>query len=171
MNFLSTGQSGYDYLEGLRATARQYNGFSLIVADENEMLFFSNKDCAIREIPPGVHGLSNHLLNEPWPKVTTGVRKIERMATSECVDPEALFVMLRDRDSASENSSTGPDRLRSSTFIFGGIYGTRSSTVINISHDGTLYFEERSFDRERTPIQVPPPSISRPARMASVSQK
>ena len=91
-DFLSTEQSGRDYLEQLQVKARQYNGFSLLVADENEMLFFSNKDCAIRKIPPGVHGLSNHLLNEPWPKVTAGVHEIERMVTSERVDPEALFV-------------------------------------------------------------------------------
>ena len=145
-DFLSTEQSGRDYLEQLQVKARQYNGFSLLVADENEMLFFSNKDCAIRKIPPGVHGLSNHLLNEPWPKVTAGVHEIERMVTSERVDPEALFVMLRGGGSAADRHPTDSDQLRSSMFIFGDIYGTRSSSVISISHDDTLYFEERSFD-------------------------
>ena len=42
-DFLSTEQSGRDYLEQLQVKARQYNGFSLLVADENEMLFFTNK--------------------------------------------------------------------------------------------------------------------------------
>ena len=145
-DFLSKEQSGLHYLEGLQTKARQYNGFSLLVADENEMLFFSNKDCAIRKISPGVHGLSNHLLNEPWPKVTAGVRGIERMVTNESVNLEDLFVMLRDGDSASARHPTDADRLRSSMFIFGDVYGTRSSSVISISHDDTLHFEERSFD-------------------------
>ena len=49
--------------------SREYNGFNLIVGDGESLCYFGSREGAARAIEPGVHGLSNHLLDEPWPKV------------------------------------------------------------------------------------------------------
>ncbi len=151
-DFLRGNQSAREYLSALGSGAKRFNGFSLLIDDGSEMLFFSNKDCAIQEVPAGVHGLSNHLLNEPWPKVTRGVQRIRSMIDRDAVDSEALFDMLADKaiaaDSDLPDTGVGVERERelSPMFILGGSYGTRSSTVIHIANRASLQFEERSFD-------------------------
>jgi uncharacterized protein with NRDE domain len=55
------------YLEQVDADA--YNGFNLLVGTPHEVRYLSNVDNGIREIDAGVHGLSNRVLNAPWPKV------------------------------------------------------------------------------------------------------
>ncbi|WP_417217719.1 NRDE family protein [Alcanivorax sp.] len=46
-----------------------YRGFNLLLCCANELFHFNNKDCQILKLSPGVHGLSNGLLDSPWPKV------------------------------------------------------------------------------------------------------
>lgn len=68
----------------------------------------------------------------------------------------AAFVMLADRDTSDAGlPETGLDRAeeqrRSAVFVAGGEPGTRSSTVFIMGRDGSLHFEERSFDAESAP--------------------
>ncbi|MEM7251250.1 MAG: NRDE family protein [Pseudomonadota bacterium] len=161
-DFLRADMPARTYLEGLVAGAKGYAGFSLLVGDDDELLFFSNKDCDIHVVPPGVHGLSNHLLNEPWPKVTRGVSQIKAMKAEAGVDTETLFDMLRDSAPAGDEllPDTGVgiarERQLSPMFILGRDYGTRSSTVIDIGEHRRIRFEERAFDdrAEETGRQV-----------------
>ncbi len=65
----------------------------------------------------------------------------------------AAFVMLADRHAADTGlPETGLDpteaQRRSAVFVVGGAHGTRSSTVFIMGRDGSLHFEERSFDAE-----------------------
>ena len=66
---------------------------------------------------------------------------------------EAAFVMLADRHTADAGlPETGLERAeeqrRSAVFVAGGDPGTRSSTVFIMGRDGSLHFEERSFDAD-----------------------
>ncbi len=61
-----------DYVDRAQADAALYNGFNLIVGDARELLYYSNRGGRVRALTPGVYGLSNHLLDSPWPKVTSG---------------------------------------------------------------------------------------------------
>lgn len=65
---------------------------------------------------------------------------------------EPLFRLLADRTVPADGElpDTGVgiewERRLAPAFIAAGQYGTRSSTVIILQHDGTVHFSERSFD-------------------------
>ena len=59
------------------ADGERYHGFNLLVGDREEAAYASNRASGAIALGDGVHGLSNHLLETPWPKV---VRSKERLA-------------------------------------------------------------------------------------------
>jgi uncharacterized protein with NRDE domain len=99
-----------------------------------------------------VYGLSNHLLDTPWPKVSATKRAFGDLlggGTAALIDQ--LFALLSDRRQAGDEQlpSTGVgqdwERLLSSAFIVSKEYGTRSSTVVLVAPDGSATFVERTF--------------------------
>jgi uncharacterized protein with NRDE domain len=98
-----------------------------------------------------MHGLSNHLLDTPWPKVIRSKAGLAAYLQSGNERLEPLFELLADRTQAEPGAlpSTGLspewERLLSSTFIVDSTYGTRCSTVLTIDRDGTARFAERTF--------------------------
>jgi uncharacterized protein with NRDE domain len=134
-------------LEGSR-----FHGYSLLVGDIAGTAYTSNRASGALALRAGVVGLSNHLLETPWPKV---VRCKARMTAwirsgSEAIEP--LFAFLADRTQAEAGAlpSTGVssewERRLSSAFIVDSSYGTRCSTVLTIARDGAARFVEKSFD-------------------------
>src|SRR5688500_9517364 len=77
--FLAGQDAPEAYLAAVERDADFYNGFSLIVGVPGSLWFYSNRGARPSRIEPGVHGLSNHLLDEPWPKVRRGIAKIESL--------------------------------------------------------------------------------------------
>lgn len=68
----------------------------------------------------------------------------------------AAFIMLADRQTSTDAlPATGlpaeEEARRSAVFVAGGAHGTRSSTVFIMGRDGSLHFEERSFDADGSP--------------------
>jgi len=150
-NFLAATSSPEEYLQSI--DPKQYAGFNLIVGDAEKLLYYNNIQHESYEIPPGTHSLSNHFLNTPWPKVTKGKEKLASyMAQTEKADLEELFTILADADHAPDthlpDSGVGIDleRMLSPIFIKTPDYGTRSATVVLVSHDNTLTFAERNFE-------------------------
>jgi uncharacterized protein with NRDE domain len=95
--FLESSVSAGDYTEALRADGYRYNGFSLLVHDGEECYCYSNRPDEATRLGPGLHGLSNHLLNSPWPKVSRGIGALERyLAEHDDPVPDALFDLLTD---------------------------------------------------------------------------
>ena len=47
---------------------------------------------------PGIHGLSNSLLDVPWPKVCKGTRLLTEVLQQPTFEAEDLFAILRDRE-------------------------------------------------------------------------
>jgi len=99
-----------------------------------------------------VYGLSNHLLDTAWPKVTSTKSALGALLSgdpSELI--EGLFALLSDRSQPADEElpRTGIglewERLLSSAFVVSSRYGTRSSTVVLVGRDGGIVFEERSF--------------------------
>ncbi len=99
-----------------------------------------------------MHGLSNALLDAPWPKVVRTEAAVSAWLAAGRDDPEPLFDALADRATApdAELPSTGVplewERLLSAPFIVAAGYGTRSSTVVTVDRNGHVRFVERSFD-------------------------
>ncbi len=142
------------FLAALRPDAAQFAGFNLLLGDAAGLHYYSNVGGdAPRALPPGVYGLSNHRLDEPWPKL---VRTRERFATllgQDDPDPAAWAGVLADRTPADLGSPPDrglpPDleRALSAPFVHHDRYGTRCSTVVLVEHRGRTVVHELRFDR------------------------
>lgn len=147
--FLLGSASPAGYLEELASRAHRYNDFNLLAGDGRELWYFGSREGRVRAVEPGVHALSNHLLDEPWPKVTLAR---EGLAAALDDGDEPLFAMLSDTRRASDEAlpRTGialeRERWLSSILITGADYGTRASTVLRQRADGAVRFEERTRD-------------------------
>ncbi len=151
-DFLTMELQPRAYIEQVEQAADRYNGFNLIVGDGRELHYFSNREGVPRPLNPGVYGLSNHLLDSPWPKVTSGktaLRALVQRGGPGLVND--LFTSLSDRSQPADHllPETGIsrewERLLSAAFISSDGYGTRSSTVVLVGRDGRVVFAERSF--------------------------
>jgi uncharacterized protein with NRDE domain len=146
------------YLDKLRPTANQYNGFNLLVADQNTLLYFSSRDDVIVEVEPGIHALSNHSLNEPWPKVEYAKSSIGEAFEAKMPE-DALFIRslaifsreVRADDERLPETGVGLEweRILSPVMIVGARdgakYGTRCTTIVGIkTHE--VRFEEHTRD-------------------------
>jgi uncharacterized protein with NRDE domain len=151
-DYLSSGMDGGTHVAGVEREADRYNGFNLIAGDARELHWFSNREGRRRRLGPGIYGLSNHLLDTPWPKVTAGKGALSAALGGSGGDlVSGLFALLSDRTKVGDDSlpRTGIglawERLLSSAFIASAEYGTRSSTVVLVGRDGAVTFVERTF--------------------------
>ncbi len=128
-----------------------YNGFNLIFSDGERLGIYESVLGSGRELGPGIYGLSNHLLDTPWPKVQLAKTRLEA-ALLGLTDTAPLLDLLRDDRPASdaELPRTGVslewERLLSSAFVRAPDYGTRCSTIIRIDARGRAYFDEWSWN-------------------------
>ncbi len=126
-----------------------------MVGDPNELYYYSNIGHEIRKLQPGVYGVSNHLLDTDWPKVTKGKKELESQLEDVREDRvDALFELLEDAEPAPDNAlpATGVplqwERLLSSIYIRSDHYGTRSSTILLMTNN-KLHYVERTRSGER----------------------
>lgn len=137
--------------EDAHARSDVYNPFNLLVADRSSLYVVESEAGRPRELEPGVHALSNHLLNTPWPKVEQARNRLTRSLT-DTLDMDALAGILRDDRPAPDAAlprtgvSLAWERLLSSSFIRAPGYGTRSTTTIAIHRDGRCRFMEQTWD-------------------------
>jgi uncharacterized protein with NRDE domain len=147
-DFLRNDISPASYLHELKADAKHYAGFNLIIGDSKELFWFSNETLQAQILQPGVFGLSNGSLDTPWPKVNLAKTQFEKLMQQSAPD-QAYFEMLADTTPAPDHSlpQTGVslewERLLSSIFIQSDIYGTRVSSLIKCHIDGTAHLTER----------------------------
>jgi uncharacterized protein with NRDE domain len=144
----ATVAQGLEYLQGVGAN---FNGFNLIFSDGERLGIYESVPGSGRELGPGIYGLSNHLLDTPWPKVRNAKNRLEQ-SLLEMTDTAPLLALLRDDRPAPDEDlpQTGIrlewERLLSSAFVRAPDYGTRCSTIIRIDHRGRAYFDEWSWD-------------------------
>lgn len=138
----------------------QYEGFNLLYGSFDALRYHNNIEPSDVEMMPGVHGLSNALLDTPWPKVErTKAALVDAMNLPDDRLTEALFSLLGDDHRAADERlpDTGLDlereRALSPVFIRTEGYGTRCSTVVMFSNNGDLYFEERTWPGETRIIE------------------
>jgi uncharacterized protein with NRDE domain len=148
-DFLQGQQPPQAYLATLRHRAPRYAGFSLLLADAHELWYASNRaEYFARRLPAGIYGLSNDLLDTPWPKL---VRSRERLTTwidRGGLDSAPLLELLADRELAQwgpVEPSAELERRASAPFIVHEDYGTRCSTLVTRRAGERLEFVERRF--------------------------
>jgi uncharacterized protein with NRDE domain len=156
-DFLASDEEPAGYLGRVQGASREYDGFNLLLGTGDGLRYYSNRAGDPMPLSPGVHGLSNHLLDSPWPKVERAKARMAALQDAPWDALEArLFELLADdrRAPDEELPQTGVslewERVLSSAFIRTEAYGTRSSTVILIGADGQMLFEERSFAADGT---------------------
>lgn len=150
--FLRGGLPAPEYLQHVTRVAHDYAAFSLIVGDADDLWYFSNRNGAKpRAIAPGIHGLSNHMLDTPWPKVTRSKARLGALLEQGRASDDALLALLADRTPAPVNElpDTGIGREReqaiSPVFVLNPEYGSRCSSVIFLAPQ-RIQFTERRFN-------------------------
>jgi uncharacterized protein with NRDE domain len=140
------------YLSRVAESGALYNGFNLLTGTADALWYYSNYANRIQKLSNGVFGLSNHLLDTPWPKVHKGKSRFASIVDNSEIDKDDLFSLLYNEELASDNAlpDTGLSREReralSAMFIKTPDYGSRSSTVILIGRDNRLSFSERVYN-------------------------
>ena len=141
----------------LAESRHDYEGFNVLVSDARSLAWYSNQTEEPTVLQPDVYGLSNHLLDTPWPKVTrikADYLNAQSLTEGELID--ALFGSLDNSESAPDKDlpDTGVglefERVLAPIFIAGEHYGTRCSTIVLVSYAGQLTFIERRFGPGKT---------------------
>ncbi len=148
-DFLAGDMAAADYAAAIDGSA--YAGFNLLVGDGRELWYAANRIAAPRRLPPGIYGVSNHLLDTPWPKLATAKARFAA-ALPRLPASEAFFALLADDEIVPDAHlpATGVslewERRLSAIFVRSPDYGTRASTLVCVAADGSASFRERRFD-------------------------
>jgi uncharacterized protein with NRDE domain len=157
--FLLSDETPEAFLSETKRRAHEYNGFNLVVGDGNSLAYFGSHTGAIEILEPGVYALSNHTLNEPWPKVTMAKSALEAILRAEMPEEARLLaiygVLSNDNvapDFALPDTGVGIEweRVLSSAVIVTPEYGTRASTIVSVSNGGGVSFEEHTREVDGT---------------------
>jgi uncharacterized protein with NRDE domain len=142
----SRGDLVTDYLRGKGTPAltklNAFNAFSLITIGPEGATLTANRSAPMAEtIAKGIHGLSNGLPNEDWPRKSRLLAAFSQVISMASDLPDALLGLL-----ISES-------MDDSIFIRDDIYGTRCSTLVLVDYDGAGQIIERRFASEGLQVE------------------
>lgn len=153
LNFLAQQQTPQQFFQ--QVETHYYAGFNMVCGSllSANLFHFSNRISHSTPLEAGLHGLSNALLNTPWPKVNSGKEQMKQLC-QQAFHVDDWFELLANRQKAEDAllPQTGIDieteKLLSSRFIQSETYGTRCSTIIAVDTLGKAHVFERSFDQQ-----------------------
>lgn len=151
-NYLTSQLSPQEYILSIRNDADHYNGFNLLIGDQNELIWFSNRqhddERNGKPLLPGIYGISNAALDTPWPKVVKTKAEFSSLICQRAPE-EAYFEMLSNTTQAPDcrlpdtGISFELERLLSAPCIESPTYGTRVSSLVKIHTDHAIEFREK----------------------------
>lgn len=153
--YLAGDDSPQQYCKRLTESYKQFAGYNLLVGDSSSLFYVNNHSEKVWELEPGVYGLSNGLLNSPWPKVDKGKTRLQAlMQQPKELTTDTLLAMMGDRSQAEDADlpdtgiSIELERKLSSAFILNPKreYGTLCSTALIVDQWRTTRFSEQNFD-------------------------
>ena len=153
--FLDSNLPAEEFARGLTKQHEQYSGFNALFFDGKQLVYASNRSNApIQILEPGFYGISNHLLDSPWPKLNKAKHLAMNILASEELTLEARnqalldAMMDRERPEDTHLPDTGigidGERLLSSIFIESAHYGTRTTSLVHFE-EGMLTLTERNY--------------------------
>ena len=162
-NYLASQQSPQAYLQEVASQMNQYSGFNLLVGDQQSIWYLSSIEPRPIRLTEGVYALCNGSLDEPWPKL---VRLRSLFHEHLDADDEVMLELMQDEQRAEDDQlpDTGVglamERMLSSIFIRGEVYGTRATSVLRYFDDGSSTLVERSYNANgdcvgQTQVQLP----------------
>ncbi len=150
-DFLFGDDSPSYYTKKLQEHSSNYNGFNLVYGIKNDLYYFSNQSDAEIKLECGIYGLSNALLDTPWPKVEKSKKRFAEILMLKKDVVKNLFDLLYDKEIAEDKllPDTGigmeKEKALSSIFIMVPDYGTRCSTVLLVGQDDKTTFIEKTY--------------------------
>lgn len=146
-DFLAGQESPHECASRLAGAGEHYAGYNFLCGEGSDIYYQSNRTPGSVAVAAGYHGLSNALLDTPWPKVVRGRAALEGRS-----EPEELLEVLADAEPAPDaqlpDTGVGLDLERKLSPLFlnavGG-YGTRCSSVLRLDSQGQWLFHERRF--------------------------
>ncbi|QOC23271.1 NRDE family protein [Wenzhouxiangella sp. AB-CW3] len=147
-DFIRGNGSPADYVHAVYRRRGDYGPFNLLAGDRGT-LWYCSTHAGPTAVGPGIHALSNGLLDEPWPKSRRVATALEGLPSSAEIDAKRLFGLMQDRATAPDDElpDTGVgdelERFLSSPFIVGERYGTRCTTVLALQ--SRCLVAERSY--------------------------
>ena len=150
-DYLLSKDPPQEFLLNIAEQGNEYAGFNLLLGDDKELWYCSNRGPAAQRLEPGIYGLSNHLLETPWPKVKRGKDALLGLMSYAQIDLDQAFAILADTTLAADSDlpDTGIplawERALSAAFISTKNYGTRCSTLLMRSTGNRHLFTERRF--------------------------
>ena len=151
LDFLTSDISPDEYFNKLKPTLNNFNGFNLLLGSVDELFYFSNKTEGLQKLEVGIHGISNALLDTPWPKVERSKRHLQSLIQQEDINAWEVIAILKDsliaKDEELPDTGAGLDleRMLSPVFIKSEKYGTRCSSVVMVDSDNNVKFVEKFF--------------------------
>jgi uncharacterized protein with NRDE domain len=157
--FLLSDLDSASYLDRVREEKDFYNGFNLILGTWDQITWYSNRSEQVTPLLPGIYGLSNHLLDTPWPKIVRAKTLFtDLLYAGRQISPESLFLLLQDQTVPPDDTlpHTGVplewERILSPIFITSPAYGTRSSSLVLIDMEDRVIFMDRTFNGSSEPV-------------------
>jgi uncharacterized protein with NRDE domain len=171
--YLTSPLHSEDFVSTYGQSFHRYNGFNLLMTDlsyaKPELYWMSNriamgKDIRPRKVmtphklSPGSYGLSNAMLDTPWPKVQHRIAAFSHvlgMDTGNFKKPESYLQIMQDSSTAEDDKlpSTGVsyewEKALSAAFIQTEHYGTRSTSLLRVAQDGSFECIERTYDAQQ----------------------
>jgi uncharacterized protein with NRDE domain len=130
-----------------------FNPVNLIVAEAGRAQFLTNRPQPLRTtLEPGIYGLSNGALDEPWPKTLQLKSRLLAWIVDGTRTPEELLLILREEKvtdagvAPADPSDIPAEPKDSAIFIHDPTYGTRCSTVVAVDAFGAGLILERRYD-------------------------
>ncbi|GMQ28099.1 NRDE family protein [Algoriphagus confluentis] len=149
-DFLHSPLSPENYLDQVWEKRELFDGFNLLTAEGDRLYYVSNYGKGPQEILPGIHGLSNGLINDPWPK--TELAKKQLMAVLPDPNPEILLDILKSEEKYPWEllPETGvpkemEESLSAQLIRMPPNYGTVSATAVLRDPKGYTQLKERRF--------------------------
>jgi uncharacterized protein with NRDE domain len=154
--FLESGLTPIRFAQALEKCQRDYAGFNLLLGDQDQAVYMSNRGEAPQVLAKGVYVVSNGLMTEHWEK-TKHLRKrftqeflpmLQQASITEADLEFTVWDILEDERKIipellpQTGISAEMEELLSSTFIQSPVYGTRCSNFLRMKNDAWLWQEK-----------------------------
>ena len=164
--FLESDLTPIRFAQALEKRQCDYAGFNLLLGDQDQAVYMSNRGEAPQVLAKGVYVVSNGLMTEHWEK-TKHLRKrftqeflpmLQHADTPEADLEVTVWDILEDERKIipellpQTGISAEMEELLSSTFIQSPVYGTRCSNFLRMKNQ-TWLWQEKS-QQEQTQAEV-----------------
>ena len=157
--FLKAQVEPLAYAQQIFSQAEQYSGFNLLIGNREQVAVVSNRGTEPQLLKKGIYGLSNQLLDSPWPKTQRLKAGLSQLVKQNSFDIEQALLLLQ--DTTQPNDADLPDtgvglvweRLLATAFIKSPIYGTRASSILLLGKNTIQLTEQTWLNGERAELK------------------